>query len=60
VLPESDQHFLAVDHLGDGVEHALPDAGQVTQVENVVELGRRRKHFYLEKTRMNRINKQFV
>ena len=29
------------------VDHSLPDATQVSQVEDVVELGRSRQHLYL-------------
>jgi len=40
-------HRDGVDHLGRGVEHALPDARQVPQVEDVVELGGRGQHLGL-------------
>ena len=35
-------YFGRVDDVGQGACHALPDARQVPQVENVVELRRRR------------------
>lgn len=31
-------------HLGVGAEHALPDSGQIPQVEDIVKLGWRWKH----------------
>ena len=49
VLPEAHQDVLAGDHVGLGVDHPLPDAGQVAQVEDVVELGRRGQHLDLRR-----------
>lgn len=37
-------HLHGVDHLGIGTQHALPDPGQIPQVEDVVELGRGWQH----------------
>jgi len=39
VLPEAHEHLLVAHHGAQGVDHALPDAGQVPEVENIVELG---------------------
>lgn len=47
MLPERQQDVRFSHHLTQGVDHALPDTRQITQVEDVVELGRRRQHFYL-------------
>jgi hypothetical protein len=47
VSPQVHQHLLRIDHSVDGANHAHPDAAEVAQVENVVELGRRRQHFRL-------------
>lgn len=37
-------HLHGVYHFGVGTQHALPDPGQIPQVEDVVELGRGRQH----------------
>lgn len=37
-------HLHGVYDLGVGTQHALPDPGQIPQVEDVVELGRGRQH----------------
>ncbi len=47
VFPESDYDLVIVGHGGLGVYDALPDAAQVSQVENVVKLGGRGQHFNL-------------
>ena len=44
VAPQGHEYFGRVADLAGNVEHALPDARQVSQVEDVVELGRRRQH----------------
>ncbi len=40
-------HLDRADHLSVGIEHALPDPGQIPQIEDVVELGRSWKHLDL-------------
>lgn len=40
-------HLDGVDHLTTGAEHALPDPGQIPQVEDIVEFRRCWKHFHL-------------
>lgn len=52
VLPQVQQHFLIADGVVAGLEHALPDARQVAQVEDVVELGGRRQHLDLKHTQI--------
>ena len=47
MLPELHEDLDIVDHLCDGVDGALPDAAQITQVEDVVELGWGRQHLDL-------------
>lgn len=39
-------HLHGVDHLSVGTQHALPDPGQIPQIEDVVELGRGRQHLH--------------
>lgn len=39
-------HLHGVYHLSVGTQHALPDPGQIPQVEDVVELGRGRQHLH--------------
>ena len=48
MFPKVHEVFFSCDHWGNGVEHPLPDARQITQVENVVELGWCGQHFDLE------------
>ena len=47
VFPEPQQFFFRRDDATLGVDHALPDSGQVTQVENVVKLGWSGQHLDL-------------
>ena len=47
VLPQRHGSRHVVDDVSDGVDHALPDAAQITQIEDVVKLGWRRQHFDL-------------
>ena len=47
VLPQVHEHRLRVDHGVDRADHAQPDAAEVAQVEDVMELGRGRQHLGL-------------
>ena len=47
ILPESQQCSFVLTLITHHMQHALPDAWQITQVEDVVKLGRCRQHFYL-------------
>ena len=47
VLPQVHEHRLRVDNGVDRADHAQPDAAEVAQVEDVVELGRGRQHLGL-------------
>ena len=47
VLPELKEDFLRVNNIWESVDHTLPDTRQVTQVENIMELGRGRQHLNL-------------
>ena len=42
MFPKTHQNLDISDCRAESVEHALPDPGQISQVENVMELGRRR------------------
>lgn len=39
MFPEPHQDFDISDHTADSVQHALPDARQISQVEDVVKFG---------------------
>lgn len=45
-LVSKQAHLHGVYHLRVGTQHALPDPGQVPQVEDVMELGRGRQHLH--------------
>ena len=47
MLPECHRHLGVADHFVNGVDHSLPDTTEITKVEDVVELGRRRQHLDL-------------
>jgi len=47
MFPGGHQHFRAVDDAGYEAGHALPNTRQITQVENVVELGWGGQHLRL-------------
>ena len=47
MLPQRHSSRDVVDDVSDGVDHALPDAAQITQIEDVVKFGWRRQHFDL-------------
>lgn len=41
MFPQAKQCGHCIDNLSNGIDHALPDTRQISQVEDVVELGRR-------------------
>lgn len=47
MLPQAQQHGGRGDGLVRGVDHTLPDPGQISQVEYVVELGGGGQHLHL-------------
>ena len=47
MLPQPEQDLDVAHGVADSVNHTLPDTGQVTQVEDVVELCRSGQHFDL-------------
>lgn len=47
VFPQRHERSRLTDDFGDGPQHTLPNAAQITQVEDVMEFGRGRQHLDL-------------